>query len=59
MVFLLLAAHDTTTATLAVLLWELARNPDWQQRVADEVAGLNGAEVSLDNHKSLTDTSTP
>ncbi|MDQ3735326.1 MAG: cytochrome P450, partial [Actinomycetota bacterium] len=37
MVFLLLAAHDTTTATLAVMLYELARNPNWQQRVADEV----------------------
>jgi len=57
MVFLLLAAHDTTTATLAVLLYELARNPDWQKRVADEVAGLNGAEVTLDNHKTLPDTS--
>lgn len=57
MVFLLLAAHDTTTATLAVLLYELARNPDWQKRVADEVAGLDGAEVTLDNHKTLTDTS--
>lgn len=57
MVFLLLAAHDTTTATLAVLLYELARNPDWQQRVVDEVAGLGGAEVTLDNHKTLTDTS--
>lgn len=57
MVFILLAAHDTTTATLAVLLWELARNPDWQSRVADELGGLNGAEVTLDNHKKLTDTS--
>ncbi len=57
MVFLLLAAHDTTTATLAVMLYELARNPNWQQRVADEVAGLDGADVTLDNHKTLTDTS--
>ncbi len=56
MIFLLLAAHDTTTATLAVLLYELARNPDWQQRVADEVAGLDGADVTLDNHKTRTDT---
>lgn len=57
MVFLLLAAHDTTTATLAVMLYELARNPDWQHRVADEVSALHGADVTLDNHKLLTDTS--
>lgn len=57
MVFLLLAAHDTTTATLAVLLYELARNPQWQQRVGEEVGGLNGAAVTVENHKTLTDTS--
>lgn len=55
MIFLLLAAHDTTTSTLAVMLWELARNPDWQRRVVEEVAGLDGAPVTLENEKELAD----
>ncbi len=53
MIFLLLAAHDTTTATLAVMLWELARHPDWQQRVVDEVTAMDGEPVTLANHKHL------
>jgi cytochrome P450 len=53
MIFLLLAAHDTTTATLAVMLWELAQHPDWQQRVAHEAAALDGAPVTLDNQAAM------
>ncbi|MGB7979894.1 MAG: cytochrome P450 [Candidatus Nanopelagicales bacterium] len=55
MIFLLLAAHDTTTATLTVMLWHLAQHPDWQDRLAHEVAGLGGAPVCIENYKSLTD----
>ncbi|MFD7845363.1 cytochrome P450 [Nocardia sp. NPDC059764] len=32
MVFLLAAAHDTTTGTLANIVYNLARYPDWQKR---------------------------
>lgn len=56
MIFLLLAAHDTTTATLAVMLWELARNPQWQQRVVDEVAALDGTPITLETHRRLEAT---
>lgn len=34
----LLAGHDTTATTLACLLVELARSPEWQQVVRDELA---------------------
>jgi cytochrome P450 len=34
----LLAGHDTTATTLACTLAELARRPDWQQQVRDELA---------------------
>src|SRR4051812_22941641 len=34
----LLAGHDTTATTLACTLTELARRPDWQQRIRDELA---------------------
>jgi cytochrome P450 len=33
----MLAGHDTTAATLTWWVWELARNPDWQTRVRDEI----------------------
>jgi cytochrome P450 len=36
MVFLMMAAHDTTTSTLTSLTWELARNPQWQERIREE-----------------------
>jgi len=39
---LLFAGHDTTTSTVAFLFYELARHPDWAERLAaerEEVAG--------------------
>jgi cytochrome P450 len=38
MIFLLMAAHDTTTSSLASMSWYLARDPEWQERLYDEVA---------------------
>jgi cytochrome P450 len=44
MIFLMMAAHDTTTSTLSSLLYELARHPEWQERVRDECrAGADDA----------------
>jgi cytochrome P450 len=34
---LLFAGHDTTTSTVAFLFYELARNPEWADRIANEV----------------------
>jgi cytochrome P450 len=36
----LTAGHATTTSTISLLLYELARNPEWADRVASEVATL-------------------
>jgi len=36
LIFLMMAAHDTTTSTLCSLMYELARHPEWQTRVRDE-----------------------
>jgi cytochrome P450 len=33
---LLFAGHDTTTSTVAFLFYELARHPEWAERLADE-----------------------
>ena len=34
MIFLMMAAHDTTTITLSSVMYFLARHPEWQARQA-------------------------
>jgi cytochrome P450 len=36
MVFMLMAAHDTTTSALATVVMALGEQPDWQRREADD-----------------------
>jgi cytochrome P450 len=40
MSFLMMAAHDTLTLSLSAFVWLLASNPDWQERLRGEIAGL-------------------
>ncbi len=40
MVFVMMAAHDTTTSTLTSMVYELARHPDWQERIREESRAL-------------------
>jgi cytochrome P450 len=53
MIFLLLAAHDTTTSTLATMAWEMATRPDLQDEVRAEVAALPGGRFSWDRRDAL------
>ena len=41
MIFLLMAAHDTTTLTLSAMFYFLAKHPEWQERVREEARALN------------------
>ena len=43
MSFLMMAAHDTLTSSLTSFIGVLAANPDWQNRLRDEVSGLGVA----------------
>jgi cytochrome P450 len=44
MIFLLMAAHDTITSSFTTLIWHLAQNPDWQDRLrAEALAAAGGA----------------
>ncbi|MFO1110661.1 MAG: cytochrome P450 [Bradyrhizobium sp.] len=56
MSFLMMAAHDTLTSSLTTFVGELAANPEWQQRLRDEVTGL-GIEAndpsSIDNLEKM------
>jgi cytochrome P450 len=40
MIFLLMAAHDTSTITLTTMAYYLARYPEWQERCLDESLAL-------------------
>jgi cytochrome P450 len=46
MIFLMMAAHDTSTITLSTMMQHLGQHPDWQQRLRDEAAHL-GDEPTL------------
>lgn len=54
MVFLLMAAHDTTTITLSTMIYELARHPHWQERVREESLALGTDLPDFDALESLT-----
>jgi cytochrome P450 len=45
MIFLLMAAHDTSTSTLTTMAYFLARHPDWQERCRDESAALGSGPI--------------
>jgi cytochrome P450 len=57
MIFLMMAAHDTTTSTLTSMTYELARHPEWQGRLREESQAL-GIELpgydDLDRLQGLT-----
>ncbi len=40
MIFLLMAAHDTSTSTVSTAMYYLGRDPDWQERVRVEALAL-------------------
>ena len=48
MIFLMMAAHDTTTSTLTSLCYELARHPEWQERVREESRALDEEQPGFD-----------
>jgi cytochrome P450 len=48
MIFLMMAAHDTTTSTLTSMTYELARHPAWQERVREESRALGRDDLGFD-----------
>lgn len=54
MIFLLMAAHDTSTITLSNLVYHLAKHPEWQQRLRDEALVLPADAVSPETLEQLT-----
>ena len=53
MVFLMMAAHDTTTSSLTSMMYELARHPEWQERVRAECQALGKPYAEFDDAPAL------
>lgn len=53
MIFLMMAAHDTTTSTLTSMTYELARNPMWQERVRAESRALGTSQLAFEDLERL------
>jgi cytochrome P450 len=56
MSFLMMAAHDTLTSSLTSFIGALAANPEWQQKLREEVAALGveaGEPTSFDNLEAM------
>lgn len=53
MVFLMMAAHDTTTSTLTSMTYELARHPQWQERARAESLALGKEAIDFDDIEKL------
>lgn len=48
MIFLMMAAHDTSTITASTMAYYLAKNPAWQERARQESRALGDGPVDLD-----------
>jgi cytochrome P450 len=48
LIFLMMAAHDTTTSTLTSLTFELGRRPEWQERAREECRAFAEDGLSYD-----------
>jgi cytochrome P450 len=49
MIFLMMAAHDTTTSTLTSMTYELARHPKWQDRLREEAFAFGKPHLDFDD----------
>jgi len=53
MIFLLFAAHDTTTSALTMVMHLLAANQNWQEQLRDQIVSRNVGELSYDQLDSV------
>jgi cytochrome P450 len=53
MIFLMMAAHDTSTTTATNMAYELAANPYWQQRCRDESDRLGDGPLDIESLEKL------
>lgn len=54
MIFLMMAAHDTSTITLNAIFYYLAKHPQWQQRLRQDSQALAKTTVAYQDLDALT-----
>ncbi|ORB73357.1 cytochrome P450 [Mycobacterium scrofulaceum] len=53
MIFLMMAAHDTSTSTTTTMVYNMAANPDWQERAREESARLGDGPLDIEALEKL------
>ncbi len=51
--FLMMAAHDTITSSATSLIYLLAKNPDWQDKLRQEITAVTGGPDASGNPRPL------
>ena len=54
--FVLFAAHDTTTSAMSAVLYALASNQQWQEELRQEMISLDKEEVEFDDINGMVKT---
>lgn len=53
MIFLMMAAHDTSTSTMTTMAYHLAANPQWQDRLREESARIGDGPLDIEALEKL------
>jgi cytochrome P450 len=53
MIFLMMAAHDTSTSTMTTMAYHLAANPEWQERLREESERIGDEPLTIDALEKL------
>lgn len=53
MIFLMMAAHDTSTSTMTTMAYHLAANPEWQERLREEGERIGDHPLDIDTLDKL------
>lgn len=55
MIFTLMAAHDTSTITLGNMVYQLAKHPEWQERLRQQCQALGRQTLDYSDLEKLSD----
>lgn len=55
-IFLMMAAHDTTTSALTSMTYALGKFPHWQQRLYREVSAIEGGQLTYQDLDKMPET---
>jgi cytochrome P450 len=53
MIFLMMAAHDTSTSTATTMIYHLAKHPEWQERCREESDRLGDGPADIESLEKL------